>query len=539
MIGFNLTINDALNSDLFKSARVLGGKKGLNKNIKWTHIIETDDFDALLNGGELVLTTGTKLDLESSLNTYERLINKNVAGICIEIGPHFATLPAKIKRFADEHNFPVIAFEEVVKFVDITQHLHTHIIDQHHQMLHEISELTQAFTELSLSPNGILKILQKLYDQFQSYALFMTDEAKAYYYPPEGKAFKESLASYVQNHRPENFLEQTVTIDNKTFALTPVNVVGQIWGYLCLHVTEESPHEFLFTVLDRAAISIAQILLRNRTIEERKLNVEDDLVQNLLLGKPYNPDELKMIMPSSKKHLSFRVFICHTDATHSASNHDEWEELKVQRSMSIRSLFERYGFYPAVSVKKTEIAVICFFDTDKHDKFAANQFTELISECPQTLNIQPQNIGFSGSHQNTSRFMRAYKEANEVLHLNKYHNSDNALYENIGIYRLLFQLKDNQLIESYIDDYIGPLLKHDKKMNTELLTTLEMYLKFNESKKETAERLFIVRQTLYHRLDKIEELLGNDYLEPTNRLAIETAIKAYHLIEDTSPETLL
>ncbi|WP_010531945.1 PucR family transcriptional regulator [Lentibacillus jeotgali] len=538
MSSFNLTINDALNSDLFKSAHVLAGEKGLSKNIKWTHIIETDDFDALLNGGELVLTTGTRLDLESSFNTYERLINKNVAGICIEIGPHFSILPTKIKQFADEHNFPIIVFEEVVKFVEITQQLHTHIINQHHKMLYEISELTQAFTELSLSPNGILKILQKLHDQFQSYALFITDEAKAYYYPPEGKAFNKLLASYVQNHCTEKLFEKIITIDDKKFALTPVNVVGQIWGYLCLHVTEESPNEFLFTVLDRAAISIAQILLRNRTIEERKLNVEDDLVQNLLLGKPYNPDELKMIMPSSKKHLHFRVFICQADTASSAINHDEWDEIKVHRSMTIRSLFERYGFYPAVSVKKTEIAVISFFDTDKHDKFAANQFTELISECPQMLNIQSHNTGISGSHRDISKFMRAYKEANEVLHLSKYHDSDIALYENIGIYRLLFQLQDNQLFESYIDDYIGPLFNHDKEMNAELLTTLETYLKFNESKKETAERLFIVRQTLYHRLEKIEELLGKDYLEPTNRLAIETAIKAYHLLKDSKSRDL-
>ncbi|GGJ95821.1 CdaR family transcriptional regulator [Lentibacillus kapialis] len=531
MSSFHLTINSALNNELFKSARVLAGKKGLKKQIKWTHIIETKDFDSLLNGGELILTTGNGLDLDSSLDTYERLISKNVAGICIEIGPYFTMLPEKIKQLADEHNFPIIVFEEVVKFVEITQQLHTHIINQHHQMLYEISDLTKEFTELSLSPNGTLKILQKLHDQFQSYALFVTDEAKTYYYPPEGKGFNKLLASYVQNHHTEKLFEKIITVDNKKFALTPVNVVGQIWGYLCLHVTEDSPNEFLFTVLDRAAISIAQILLRNRTIEERKLNVEDDLVQNLLLGKPYNPDELKIIMPSSKKHLHFRVFICQMDTASSASN-DEWDEIKVQQSMSIRSLFERYGFYPAVSVKKTEIAVISFFDADKHDKFAANQFNALISECPKTLNFHPKNIGVSGSHQGTS-FMRAYKEANEVFRLNKYHESDIALYENIGIYRLLFRLQDNQLIESYIVDYIGPLLKHDTEMNAELLSTLETYLKFSESKKETAERLFIVRQTLYHRLKKIEELLGDDYLEPTNRLAIETAIKAYHLIENT------
>lgn len=286
MSNFNLTINDALNNELFKSARVLAGNKGLSQNIKWTHILETTDFDALLNGGELILTTGTGLDLDSSIKTYERLINKGVAGICIEIGPHFTMLPEKIKQFADEHNFPVIAFDEVVKFVDMTQNLHTHIINQHHQMLHQLSDLTKEFTELSLAPNGILKILQTLNDHFQTYALFVSDEAKAYYYPPEGRGFKELKASYVKNHHTENGFAKMITIDNNRFAVTPVYVLGQIWGYLCLQVTDESPNEFLFTVLDRAALSIAQILLRNRTIEERKLNAEDDLVQNLLIGKP-------------------------------------------------------------------------------------------------------------------------------------------------------------------------------------------------------------------------------------------------------------
>src|SRR5699024_9707319 len=204
------------------------------------------DFDTLLNGGELILTTGTELDLDSSLDTYERLVNKDVAGICIEIGPYFTKLPERIKRFVDEHDFPVIAFEEVVKFVDITQNLHTYIINQHYQMLNQLSNLTKEFTELSLSPNGMLKILQTLSKHFQTYALFVSDEAKSYYYPPEGKSFNELIASCVKHHNIENSFEKIITIENERFALTSVNVLGQVWGYLCLQVIEESSNEFLF-----------------------------------------------------------------------------------------------------------------------------------------------------------------------------------------------------------------------------------------------------------------------------------------------------
>ena len=39
----------------------------------------------------------------------------------------------------------------------------------------------------------------------------------------------------------------------------------------------------------------------------------------------------------------------------------------------------------------------------------------------------------------------------------------------------------------------------------------------NGSKKETAEQLYVVRQTLYHRLEKLEELLGTDFMASPKR----------------------
>ena len=43
-----------------------------------------------------------------------------------------------------------------------------------------------------------------------------------------------------------------------------------------------------FSLLDRAALAITQILLRNRTIEERKQKMEDEFVRNLLNGEILN-----------------------------------------------------------------------------------------------------------------------------------------------------------------------------------------------------------------------------------------------------------
>jgi purine catabolism regulator len=87
-------------------------------------------------------------------------------------------------------------------------------------------------------------------------------------------------------------------------------------------------------------------------------------------------------------------------------------------------------------------------------------------------------------------------------------------------------MEDKREITDIITDYIEPLLKHDKEKGTELVKTLHVYLQCLGQKNETAQDLHIVRQTLYHRLNKIEQLLGTDYMMPANRFMIEFALHA-------------
>lgn len=83
------------------------------------------------------------------------------------------------------------------------------------------------------------------------------------------------------------------------------------------------------------------------------------------------------------------------------------------------------------------------------------------------------------------------------------------------------------MLEALIRDYIEPLASYDKEKHGQLLLTLKTYLIRSGSKQDTARELFIARQTLYHRLDKIIALLGEDFMNADKRLAIELAVNAY------------
>jgi len=544
MNDLRFTVQDVLTRDSFKSAKVIAGIDGLDRQVKWSHILETTEFESLINGGELILTTGAGvgLNLPSQITYVKRLIEREVAGICIELGSNFKVIPTEIIELANEVHFPIIVFEEVVKFVDITQDLHTFIINQHHEMLSQLDRLSRTFIALSLTHNGILKILQELNEQFGENIFFINDDEKPYYYPTEIKELEISLRTYIEKVSVDTTKQRTFTIEEDSFVQIPVQVLGQTWGNLYVQIKQQPLSlEFLFLVLDRAALAIAQILFRNRTVEERKQSLEGELVRNLLNGREYEKDDLQTYFPPPSRNMHFRVFIIQLNSPVINLSEEDWDEIKTQRSMMVRTLFKRYGVFPAVSARRSEVIVIASFIAADHLKKETNRFSQIKSRL---LEMNDNSIidgsictfGISTAYTSISNIQTAYKEAREVLKLHESGITISNFFERLGVYRLLLPLKTTGKLDLYIDEYLGPVLEYDHKTNSNLFETLKTYLELARSKKETSDRLFIVRQTLYHRLDRLETLLGKDFMEPTNRLALEVAFKAYELMKDKSTD---
>lgn len=539
-----LTVRDVLQRASFQSATVIAGFQGLDRHVKWSHVLETNDVGSLINGGELILTTGIGLQHDSSaqLKFLHKLIERNVAGICIEIGTYFKEIPQSFINLANEHHFPLIIFEETVKFVDITQDLHTFIINRHHDMLSKLDTLSRKFNELSLLPNGILKILHELHHFFHQHVLFLADEGKSFYYPVEAKQFQKELDQYFSDHQFEKATNNKLSIGQQLFISIPVKVLGQNWGNLCLQIGLPHSDELSFLILDRAAMAIAQILLRNRTLEERKQHNEDGFVRNVVNGRNVDVDDYQTYLPANSRNLHFRIVNIHLNEQEVPIDNHDWEEFKLQRSLLIRSLFKRHGFFPAVSVNKNEITVIASFIAADHLIKDKKRFLDV---CSQVKKISDNSFlsgincvfGISGVHHSFSNIQKGYQEAKTVIQLLESHVIESYFYEDLGIFRLLLLIEDRTQLHQYVEHHLHAVMAYDEKTNSHLFDTLLTYLEVGGSKKEAAEKLFIVRQTLYHRLEKLESLLGKDFMSPTNRLALEVAVRAHLLINQTNEYT--
>ncbi|GIO23247.1 PucR family transcriptional regulator [Oceanobacillus sp. J11TS1] len=539
---WSIQVKDVLSRDLFRNAVVVAGKGGLNREIKWTHILELGDIESFINGGELILTTGSgiKFDSPDGLHHLDKLVNKNVAGVCIELGTHIKEIAPEIIQYANDHDLPFIIFDEIVKFVDITQDLHTVIINHHHQMLSQLSSFSEKFNELSLLPNGTLNILKELYAHFYAPVLFVSDDAKAYYYPPMIKDHAQWMKTRIKNiKKPTPYT--CYKLDKNYYTIFPIKGLGHTWGYLCLQIEHEKLDEFSFSIIDRAALAIAQIMLRNKTIEERKQNQEEEIVRKMLSGRDLDVSEIQKILPSSAKNLYYRLFLIETNTFNLNNKEENWEEMKLQQAMIIRSLFRKNGFMPAVSVGRNEIAVIAALYHQKNAQKYTNRFIDIINELKNSqqkdiFNGNQYTFGISNVHVDYDTSHLSYKEAKDAILIQNANLIETYFYEEIGVYRLLIEMYNSNKLEAYVQDYLGPLLQYDNKTKSNLLSTLSVYLKCMGSKKETANKLFIVRQTLYHRLEKIEKLLRTDLAEPINRQAIELALSAYYLLNQTSQE---
>lgn len=538
-----LLVRDVLKRKHFESAKLIAGQQGLNRQVLWTHILEIKDFDTLINGGELILTTGVGLQLEreTQIAYLQNLIRNGAAALCIEIGDYFNYVPAELVAMANAHDFPIIIFEEIVRFIDITQDLHTYIINQHQQALTQLDTISRTFMELSLMPNGILKILQVLHQYTDALFLFVSEDTKSFYYPIEAKKYLQLMEDHCQQlelHEPI----QLLSIDRNHFVIIPVNGLGQVWGYLCMRSALTQPSDYTLLNLERATMSIAQILMRNRMLQERQQSREDEFILALIQGDPIDLQYYQSYLPMESRNLFYRVVVFNMLDYANTFSEEDWQEIQLQNVMFVRSIIKKLGFFPTMSVRQHEIIILAFYiaaDDMEENRDPFNQAIQQIiaRKTPQLFEQITLTFGISNVYQSINSVQQGYKEAKTTIQMQHNELASSIYYKDLGVYRLLLH-QDHAALLQYVKDYLQEILLIDQKNGNDLYQTLCVYLACNGAKNDTAEQLFIVRQTLYKRIERLENILGADFLQAPHRLNIEIAVKAYELLKKTAPDIL-
>jgi len=96
----------------------------------------------------------------------------------------------------------------------------------------------------------------------------------------------------------------------------------------------------------------------------------------------------------------------------------------------------------------------------------------------------------------------------------------------LALDRLLFELRDGGRLDAFVQRTLGPLLAHDQARKLHLLPTLEVLCAQGGHKAQAARELHLHRQALYHRLSRIESILGVSLSDPAQLLTLHVALRA-------------
>ncbi|OCW24708.1 PucR family transcriptional regulator ligand-binding domain-containing protein [Pseudomonas sp. S3E12] len=152
---------------------------------------------------------------------------------------------------------------------------------------------------------------------------------------------------------------------------------------------------------------------------------------------------------------------------------------------------------------------------------------------PLNLRLAPLKlfIGLSAAAHPPARLAQAQDEARQALVAARRFSERAGLcvYDELGVLKLLSGVRDRALLDQFLNERLGPLLRHDLHHGPSLMPTLEAWFHENGNLVAAAQRLALHRNTLTHRVQRIEALCGLTLDNAYDRLDIGIALMIWRL----------
>ena len=189
---------------------------------------------------------------------------------------------------------------------------------------------------------------------------------------------------------------------------------------------------------------------------------------------------------------------------------------------ALQSLFPEKGRDFIITINETDIAVVkevrADTTTEDLEKLACSISDAVSSELYTSC-----LIGIGSITVGVKDLGRSYKESRIALEVGKVFDSEKTIvsYNTLGIARLIYQLPTT-LCEAFLKEVfrLGTVESLDK----ETLFTIQKFFENSLNVSETSRRLFVHRNTLVYRLEKIKKITGLDLREFDDAIIFKVAL---------------
>ncbi len=524
-----------------KQTNLIAGEQGIDKQIKWVTVVEVIEDIERLQDGEFLITTGFNLlEDRERLDIFHNLLrSRPVSAVAIYTSFYMEKIPGSFIQLANENALPLIEIPLDINFSEITKELLQYIVNQQTKLLEQAEQVHRELMALILNDRSLSEITGRLseltnsniyiFNEFYG-IIFSNQETKnksqSIFIEQKGNIDMKPKLIYSLEKKSIEYLE----IENTLFTIYPIIAKQSCFGWIVMEKSKNKQNELDEIAIERATSIYAMEFIKKQAIEETKLRVQNNLLDDIFTIKYSNPQFI--IDQGAKFNYDFTLSQSVFHLTFSPYEQTDMQLLD-RLYQFIEHFFIQKKRQHMIQMRLQSIILLTNIIDDQDDD------DEHMIQLAQELNRQwdyysPNNslvIGIGHTYDNISQLGKSAQESQYANQLRDLVDPTKQIihFKDLGMYQFLLKMHRNKIdLTTIYGETLGDLLSETGR-DIDLVETIDTYFRQNQSIKFTAEKLYIHRHTLRYRLNQIEKRTGLHLKLTDDAFKLNFCLMAYKL----------
>lgn len=543
------TINDLFILEGMKESIVLAGHRGLTRYVQFVNISDTPDVINFLAENHLLLTTGYafKDDPQEFCELIKQMHDLNCSGLVIKINRFFRQLPPEVKLLADDLAFPIIDLPTNHTLGEVSRHILNFLNDHEAEQLYYALHVQKEFSNMLIKGYSLSSLLEQLGHLLSRPALLLNHRgekiAQSYHFLKKSmKTLEKEILQKIKEDLPaarEGTTFSTPSSDQQSISTFPVHTKRQYPSMLVIFDSLTLPYPSSQMAIEQAGNVISFTIVKEQAIEENSRLLKNNFFADLIEKKIHSDEEIisRSDYYGLQKGMENVCVVCTIDAQGEVYETLQLYEKKVgELHNSVYDQLEdeiiHENLNATLFTKGKYFAMILQFPKYSEDEI--NTITQFIENVQSNFEGDfTLSFGVSHSVPSLKEIPTAYYQAVEAIESGYEQKLKGFIkyYKTRELEELLTSLPRKDL-KSLYENTLKTLAYPNTKEDQELIKTIQVYLDSQCEISETSRRLFVHRNTVKYRIEKIEELLNCSLRDPSDSLRIRVALIIGTLLKD-------
>lgn len=526
------TLDWFVNNSGLNNIRFLVGEHHKNNEISSVNILDNPDVLKWFRKNELILTTGyiIKDDEQLQRQTVRELKETGCSALAIKIKRFFKTVPPAILDEAEKIDFPIIELPFFYSFSDISNLIFQYLYqEKQSDMLLEYDFIAQLM-DACFQHIPVESLMQQFSNYLQLPVLLMDLSYKIIHI-----ASTESSAINTLDITSANSTIAAALLEENSADIIKIKIkdlsfyfykclLDNHTGYLCFlshsHDIYEKRTAFVHKIVQIISFACAQ---------DNTLSLATDhgnfFMHFLLNNKNPKITELRNICHFYNFDYK-KAWVC---TTYSLPDECDKEKIITILKKNLKTnitdnihikFFSNYNLFSA----------FFFFAPHTQILAAVKKVNETIKKSLPVVS-KDIHVGISSLHNKVTEISLSFEESLQAINNIPHHELITSY-----LHQLPLEILKNNVNEpstKICKALIYPLIKYDNDNNTELLATLRIYIRSGFNSSTAAKIMYLHRNTMLKRLNKIKELLSIDFSNMNENFLLYMAIINFDLDNST------